>query len=345
MSPQVLSAGKSIQNNRIEAYHPGLPLGETTNMSLGETTGLPPSDHIGTSQGDTGAENLTQVAKAARGLSHAASAVRQVVQQVWRLPRSLAVGALMLTAAILSGVFGCSPETGSTFQLADGTAVLAPWEAAALPEAAVYNNLERPVSKNFFAAMAIKEVVLNKARYFNTDLGQAVYFKDYYTENYLSEEVPYKLNGRNGDHTGNRRPAFDFFLVFDMDGDGAVELLLIEPRVGDIFVFHYEDRKVFGCVYPFRGMKSIKIDGTFESSSGALLINFGRLIFNDEKAMINVFTYLEGRSCKSGDVFTINGRPVSWDEFEACFNRQDSKEELILRWYTAKALFTCLDSQ
>ena len=53
----------------------------------------------------------------------------------------------------------------------------------------------------------------------------------------------------------------------DMDADGQQEVDL-QTDTGNALVLPYKDGKVYSYAFPFRGMKNIKTDGTFESYKG-----------------------------------------------------------------------------
>ncbi|MEE0715869.1 MAG: hypothetical protein UCH84_04670 [Eubacterium sp.] len=52
-----------------------------------------------------------------------------------------------------------------------------------------------------------------------------------------------------------------------MDADGEQEVVL-QTDSGNELVLTYKDGKVYSYAFPFRGMKNIKKDGTFESYKG-----------------------------------------------------------------------------
>ncbi|CDB14005.1 putative uncharacterized protein [Eubacterium sp. CAG:192] len=53
----------------------------------------------------------------------------------------------------------------------------------------------------------------------------------------------------------------------DMEADGEQEVVL-QTDSGNELVLTYKDGKVYSYAFPFRGMKNIKTDGTFESYKG-----------------------------------------------------------------------------
>lgn len=100
------------------------------------------------------------------------------------------------------------------------------------------------------------------------------------------------------------------FTVFDMDGDGGPEVLIELSGTGDRVVFHYEKGEMYGFLVSFRGMKTLKTDGSFDGSGGADDSSISKLQFKDGTA-----DYAELARNPADDV---------WD-------KQDKKEDV--EWY------------
>jgi hypothetical protein len=167
-------------------------------------------------------------------------------------------------------------------------------------------------------ASEIKSVVQNKKDFFCTETGKSIYFKDFHSGNYLfiNDEGVYEYT--QGDEEVNY--SFSEFCVVDLDEDGYPELLL-ESTMSDILLFHYEDGVVYGFVFPFRGMKNVKKDTSFEGSGGATVIDICKISFSKEKAILNELCLFDGLD----NIYRINNKDVSQQEAEKYLKEQDKK--------------------
>lgn len=104
------------------------------------------------------------------------------------------------------------------------------------------------------------------------------------------------------------------FTVFDLDGDGAPEVLLELAVNGDRMVFHFEKGEIYGFMIPLRGMTDLKRDGSSDGSDGA------------DDTSISKFQFKDG-TCKYVD--TIQ-KPS-----DAVMDKQEKKESV--EWYMYSA--------
>ena len=88
----------------------------------------------------------------------------------------------------------------------------------------------------------------------------------------LNEKTFYSVNDQK-DYTLNEYDVWraERFAVIDMDGDGIPEVVLELTTGGEgaFEVLHYEEGKVYGFHFPFRGMLDLSADGTYFASGGA----------------------------------------------------------------------------
>ena len=113
----------------------------------------------------------------------------------------------------------------------------------------------------------ILKVLENKKKYFNTEFNDYRYLKDYSSGNYMvdNNDGKYEYCGSGDDSSYNL--SVDNWCQVDMDADGEQEVVL-QTDSGNELVLTYKDGKVYSYAFPFRGMKNIKTDGTFESYKG-----------------------------------------------------------------------------
>lgn len=184
---------------------------------------------------------------------------------------------------------------------------------------------ENPISENAFVAdTTIKEVVQNKKKFVNAETGQSIYLNDFRSDNYLyvDNDGQYQYTS----HGGENVYSFESFCVLDMDGDGFPEVL-IQTQESHRLVLHYEDGTVYGFLFPFRGMKKLKKDGSFEGSGGAILNFLGSVVFSKGNVMYNELCFYDGMD----HVYRVNKTAVSQETAEDYFRMQEKKENA--EWY------------
>ena len=71
------------------------------------------------------------------------------------------------------------------------------------------------------------------------------------------------------------------YRVFDLDEDGYNEVM-ITLRGNNNLILHYEGNKLYGFMYPERGMLNIYTSGIFESSSGAAYTTYSTMSFDKD---------------------------------------------------------------
>lgn len=112
---------------------------------------------------------------------------------------------------------------------------------------------------------------------------------------------------RLGMIVGRRRA--DEFMIVDMDGDGANEIVLYcSPESAQ--VLHYEDGVVYSYQFAFLGMKRIYENGIYESSEGAASTFYYRL------TELNKAGYTEEEIAgMDGDYYEVEGAEATYEEF------------------------------
>ncbi len=103
---------------------------------------------------------------------------------------------------------------------------------------------------------------------------------------------------------------FDFGIV-DLDNDGSGELVITGfPETTQ--VLDYQEGRVYGYYVVYRGMKAIDVNGVFNSSSGADIGGFYRIVYFDKGVYEK-----ETLAYMDGNYFEVGGVEVSSDEFYA----------------------------
>lgn len=144
--------------------------------------------------------------------------------------------------------------------------------------------------------------------------------------------IPLKADDRMPDEWNAVR-----FTVLDMDGDGVTEVVVELTEWEAFVVLHFAGDGVYGSEFPYRGMLSLKDDGTFTYSSGAMDNGVAVLSFlsggTDELQM----GYLPLAECRSEDdgsvTFWLDGGAEQTDEagYQAYIAQQSAKLDAL--WY------------
>ena len=102
------------------------------------------------------------------------------------------------------------------------------------------------------------------------------------------------------------------FMVVDMDGDGAVEVILEAAPMGYMQILHYEDGEVYSYPTYVRAMKQIRTNGIYNASDGATSSDWLR-ITEWNKAD---YRYKEEVLASVNDgYYEIGGREATYEEF------------------------------
>jgi hypothetical protein len=171
------------------------------------------------------------------------------------------------------------------------------------------------------AISSIKDVIINKTKYLCTEDNQFVYLNDPHSNNYLSINDNGLYEYTDGED-GKLYYVFTDFCVIDIDEDGNQEILL-QSESSNIFLFHYENTVVYGYVFPFRGMLSLKKDCSFGASGGAAFNFAGKIRFLNGKCIFDELCLFNGLD----DVYRINGKTVNQDDAKQYLDNLDKKED------------------
>ncbi len=113
-----------------------------------------------------------------------------------------------------------------------------------------------------------------------------------------------------GEIRGGRKA--DCFMIVDMDGDGASEVIL-ECSPESTQILHYENGIVYSFQFVYRGMKRIHNNGVYEESGGAANTSYYRLL------ELNSNGYKEEKLAgMDDDYYEVGGKEVSYEEFCDC---------------------------
>lgn len=133
------------------------------------------------------------------------------------------------------------------------------------------------------------------------------------------------------------------FTFINVEGSAipAVVLEISPPFPGDRRVLYYDNGVVRGDFFSFRGMRCIRTDGTFCSSSGAAYTSMARLQLSSGVLIAEVFAQSDTAITQPDSiywdtlVFIIDGEEVTYERWSDFNDEFDQKEEM--PWYAFSA--------
>lgn len=128
------------------------------------------------------------------------------------------------------------------------------------------------------------------------------------------------------------------FAIIDLDRDGLPEVIVPYPRLSYLngyFIFHYAEKENLVYVYDpsNRQFGEPKIDGTFHASGGTSgsstkqITSFAHVTYSDKE----ITTFYSSIRPDGDDLFLINSKSVTEEEFDAAWAEQDNKQGVT--WY------------
>lgn len=200
-----------------------------------------------------------------------------------------------------------------------------------LPERSAYAELTEPVAEepwvdrqvidrsnpDVAAALEAYKAVFNNSKNFSFTYDEEL---ERYKENMsLSELIEFFSNHHNA--------PLSHFALIDLDRDNVPEIVLALGYYRDSFVIlHYHDERVNAFHFYIRSFNSLKADGTFLSSSGAMENYHSKITFIGNTYAEESYTH--GHSF---DVYYVYGQKVTKEEYTEAFNKEESKPKVT--WY------------
>jgi len=122
------------------------------------------------------------------------------------------------------------------------------------------------------------------------------------------------------------------YALLDMDDDSDPEMVLwIRAGANEYYgflVLHREEDTVAAYGFPYRGLNSLKEDGTFYYSGGVANDGIGRIAFTGTSCTVHSLAYRE--SADNQNVFySVGGKSVSRKEYIAYENTQSGKPDAV----------------
>lgn len=149
----------------------------------------------------------------------------------------------------------------------------------------------------------LKAVVKSEKEFMFVDINRRTMEKTSERKELLSQYAASKEKewGREG--------ALGQYRVVDLDGDNYCEVV-IDVFEGEVIILHYENEKVYGFEYPWRGMKVISYKGVIEGSSSADTTYYSIMRFEEGTyRIVQVAAYIK-------DKYYIGDKEVSKQEYD-----------------------------
>ena len=196
-----------------------------------------------------------------------------------------------------------------------------------------YNPTQSGTTENVGATESALLAVLQNKSTFVTVKGTTVYLKDY------------KPVYQNPDYYESA----DVFVpqeytCVDLDKDGKRELIVMgAPYAESYLILREEGQSIYGYSLETRGFQSLKQDGSFQGSGGALIHDYNTISFSKNTYQKSAFAkfYFEADTKKpvadkygyapdyEKSVFEINGKPVSLEEIQQFAEAWDNRPNAV----------------
>lgn len=179
----------------------------------------------------------------------------------------------------------------------------------------------------------LKDIFNNKKTFWDTDSRQNIYLKDYSSTNYMDWDNNGKYKYVRNSEKEDMKLKIARWCETDMDSDGITELLIELSGSGNILLLRNEKHIVYGYTFPFRGMKAIKEDGTFESSDSAASIYVGKLRFVGENCFYDEICVSDELNIMKPK-YRIEKQESTRERVSKYLEEQKQKEEVL--WNTSE---------
>ena len=107
------------------------------------------------------------------------------------------------------------------------------------------------------------------------------------------------------------------YTFVDLDKDGKNELIVAEAPYADTYLILREEKgNIYGYSLPIRAFQSLKKDGSFQGSGGALINDYCTISFHQNAYQKSIIAKFHFESDAEKSVYEINGKQVSYEEIQ-----------------------------
>ena len=107
----------------------------------------------------------------------------------------------------------------------------------------------------------------------------------------------------------------------------------MDMESNESLILYYEEEKVYGFMFPYRGLATIYRNGMMLGSSGAAHSNLMRMELDKDTFKVTDIVLWDG------DVYYIEGKETSWDETMKYMDKDEFKET-VPYWYDYESILT-----
>lgn len=220
---------------------------------------------------------------------------------------------ILLCLVCILNIVGCSNEK----------------EVAKLEKITVSSNLATEICMGNCSInnKKIAKVLENKKKYFDIELQKYMYLRDYASVNYMVHNDDGKYEYVNDGMDWSEKLKIKRWSETDMDSDGNKEVLL-ELNSSNILVLHDENNVIYGYAFPYRGMNSIKKDGSFQESSSAADTYIGKLKFIDGECFYDEICVIDELHEKK-PIYRLNKKDSNRKVVKSYLKEQEKKENIL----------------
>lgn len=166
-----------------------------------------------------------------------------------------------------------------------------------------------------------KAVLQNNVSFISTDDSKEFILKDFLEKNSEYQTIYQVTN----------------FTILDMDQDGIPEVILelsLNDYPEEYEILHYDNGKVYGYGFVYRGLEMLKEDGTYSYSNGAADAGVAQILSFKADSVVEKVVASSSSNFSGDNVeisYVIDEDAVTQEEFNTFIDKQNEKKDV--KWY------------
>lgn len=189
------------------------------------------------------------------------------------------------------------------------------------------NSIETGNTKNEISNKIVAKVFENKEALYDVESQKYIYLREYKSTNFMDYDDSGKYEYENTSKSQDENQKIVRWCELDMDSDGEKEIL-VEYSSSNILVLHDEEGIVYGYAFPFRGMNSIKTDGSFTGTDSAATTYIGKIKFIGKECFYEEMCVKDELN-KDKSIYRIKGQLRTKKEVNEYIKEQEKKEDIL----------------
>lgn len=187
--------------------------------------------------------------------------------------------------------------------------------------------LETSMKNIVISNKVIADVFENKKKFFDTELQKYIYLSEYSSTNYMDYDTEGKYEYVDDNDSQGEKQKILRWCEIDMNSDGNKEVLL-ELSSSNILLLHSEEGVVYGYAFNFRGMNSIKTDGSFQGSDSAATTYIGKIKFVGKECFYEEICVIDELN-DNDPIYRIDKQESTKEEVQSYLEKQEAKENIV----------------